>query len=124
MPEAVEESAWVGTRWRIRRHTFAHVLTIEDGWPAADARAAGTDGTVLTFRATGAELDALSNAGRPFFKPQWFRDIVGMVLGAETCWDEVGELVTDSSCVVAPRTLAASVHVPGTSSAVPPTEAL
>ena len=44
----------MGTRWRIRKRTFAHVLTIEAGWPPAYARAAATDGpcTVLTFRST------------------------------------------------------------------------
>jgi hypothetical protein len=26
--EVREETAWVGTRWRIRRKTFAHVLMI------------------------------------------------------------------------------------------------
>ena len=31
LPEAYEESAWVGTRWRIRKNTFAHVLTIDAG---------------------------------------------------------------------------------------------
>ena len=29
LPEAYEEQAWVGTRWRIRKRTFAHVLVIE-----------------------------------------------------------------------------------------------
>jgi hypothetical protein len=33
LPESHEESAWVGTRWRIRARTFAHVLTIDAGWP-------------------------------------------------------------------------------------------
>ncbi len=27
LPEAYEEQAWVGTRWRVRGRTFAHVLT-------------------------------------------------------------------------------------------------
>ena len=29
LPEAYEESAWAGTRWRIRQRTFAHVRTVE-----------------------------------------------------------------------------------------------
>ena len=57
LPEAHEEQAWVGTRWRIRKETFAHVLMIADGWPPVYARAAGTDGPVcvLTFQSPGTE---------------------------------------------------------------------
>ncbi len=112
LPDAYEEQAWVGTRWRIRTQTFAHVLVIDSGWPPAYARAAGSDGpvTVLTFRSSGAELDALANAGHPFFKPVWFPDIVGMVLEDDVDWDEVAELVTESYCALAPRRLAELVH--------------
>ena len=35
LPEIYEEQAWVGTRWRIRNRTFAHVLMIAAGWPPA-----------------------------------------------------------------------------------------
>jgi hypothetical protein len=35
LPEAHEETAWVGVRWRIRTNTFAHVLVINAGWPPA-----------------------------------------------------------------------------------------
>ena len=57
LPEAYEEPAWVGTRWRIRTRTFAHVVVIDDGSPPAYARAAGSDGplTVVTFRGAGQE---------------------------------------------------------------------
>ena len=55
LPEVVEQEAWVGTRWRIRTKTFAHVLVVDDGRPAAHARALGHDGpaVVLTFRSAG-----------------------------------------------------------------------
>ena len=114
LPEAYEEPAWVGTRWRIRKRTFAHVLTVDSGWPPAYARAAGSDGpmTVMTFRSSGPELAALSNAGHPFFKPVWFPDIVGMVLDAGVDWDEVGELLTESYCILAPKTLVELVDRP------------
>ena len=114
LPETRQEDAWVGTRWRVRMATFAHVVTIDGGHPPAYARAAGTDGpaTVLTFRAAGAELDALAHAGAPFFKPVWFRDIVGMTIDEHTDWVEVAELVTDSYCVLAPKKLAARVTEP------------
>ena len=111
LPESYEEPAWVGTRWRIRTRTFAHVVAIVDGSPPAFARAAGTDGpvTVLTFRSSGPELDALQASGPPFFKPPWWSDIVGMVLDERTDWTEVGELLTESYCALAPKKLAAQV---------------
>jgi hypothetical protein len=114
LPEIVEESAWVGTRWRVRTKTFAHVLTISDGWPPAYAEAAGTDGPacVLTFRARGPELEVLRLAPKPFFKPVWFPDIVGLVLDDATDWDEVGELLTESYCALAPQKLVALVDRP------------
>ena len=114
LPEVHEEPAWVGTRWRIRTRTFAHVLTIESGWPPAYARAAGADGpmTVLTFRSSGLELDALTSAGHPFFSPEWGPDVVGMVLEDGVDWDEVAELVTESYCVLAPQRLVALVDRP------------
>jgi hypothetical protein len=42
----------------------------------------------------------------------WGRDAVGMVLDDDTDWDEVGELVTDSFCVMAPKKLVALVDRP------------
>ncbi len=112
LPESREEEAWVGTRWRIRASTFAHVVAIDGGWPQAYATAAGTAGpaTVLTFRSAGDELAALEAGGPPFFKPVWFRDIVGMVLDDGTDWREVEELVTESYCLLAPKRLVALVR--------------
>jgi hypothetical protein len=107
LPEAYEEQAWVGTRWRVRKRTFAHVLAVEYGWPPAYARAAATDGpaTVMTFRSSGPELAALRGAGHPFFAPVWRADEVGLVLDAGVDWDEVAELLTESYCVLAPEAL-------------------
>ncbi len=114
LPEAYEEEAWVGTRWRVRKQTFAHVLAISGGWPPAYARAAGSDGpvTVLTFRSAGPELHALANSGPPFFKPRWHPQVVGMALGDGVDWDEVEELVTESYCVLAPKRLVERVERP------------
>jgi hypothetical protein len=115
LPEVEEEAAWVGTRWTVRRKNFAHVVAIDDGHPPGYAKAAGSDGplVVLTFRSSGPELDVLSHAGPPYFKPVWFPDIVGLVLGEATDWDEVAELVTESYCLLAPGHLAAQVDRPG-----------
>lgn len=115
LPEAHEEQAWVGTRWLVRKKTFAHVLTVEDGWPPAYARAASTDGPVclLTFRSSGEELERLRCAPYPFFAPVWWHDIIGVVLDAETDWDEISELLTESYCALAPKKLVALVDRPG-----------
>ncbi len=114
LPEAYEERAWVGTRWRVRTRTFAHVLLIDAGWPPAYARAAATDGpvTVLTFRSSGPELDVLRGSGRPFFPPPWRQDEVGMLIGADVEWSEVAELLTDSYCLLASKGLSAQVNRP------------
>ena len=111
LPETREEQAWVGVRWRIRNHTFAHVLTIESGWPPAYAKVAKTDGpsTVLTFRSSGDELHALASTGPPFFMPGWWPDIVGLAFDAKVDWVEVKELVTESYRLLAPKKLAALV---------------
>jgi hypothetical protein len=116
LPEAYEEEAWVGVRWRVRGQTFAHVLVIDAGWPPAYARAAHTDGpaTVMMFRSSGPDLAALREGGPPFFAPPWRADEVGLVLAAYVDWAEVAELVTDSYCLQAPKRLAATVVRPTT----------
>ena len=103
LPEAYEERAWAGIRWRIRNRTFAHVLSI-DG-PGAPV-------TVMSFRAEGADLDVLHRAGHPFFRPGAGRGVVGIVLDDTTDWEEVEELIMDSYCVVAPKRLAGLVDRP------------
>ncbi|MCS7480624.1 MmcQ/YjbR family DNA-binding protein [Umezawaea endophytica] len=115
LPDAYEERAWRGTRWMVRKRTFAHVLTVEPEHPAAYARAAGATGAivVMTFRAPGSELDALVGSGHPFFKAGWGTDVVGLVLTDDVDWTEVGELLTDSYCVLAPKKLVALVDRPG-----------
>jgi hypothetical protein len=114
LPETYEEPAWVGTRWRVRKRTFAHVLTVGPDHQLAYARAADTDEPVcvLTFRSPGDEIQALVSGGHPFFKPGWGEDVVGMVLDSGVDWEEVGELLTESYCVLAPKRLAAQVDRP------------
>jgi hypothetical protein len=123
LPEAYEEPAWTGTRWRVRTRTFAHVLTIDPSTASAHARAAGGRDkglmTLMTFRAPAEELDALASAGPPYFRARWGRDVVGLVFSRRTDWDEVAELITDSFCVLAPQKLIARVVRP---SVIPPTD--
>jgi YjbR len=99
LPDAYEERAWAGTRWMVRKRTFAHVLCVDtkDASPLI----------VLSFRSAGEELEMLRGAGHPFFMLGWGRDGIGMVLADDTEWGEVAELVTESFCVVAPKRLAA-----------------
>ncbi|MDI2130065.1 MmcQ/YjbR family DNA-binding protein [Yinghuangia seranimata] len=114
LPDAYEEAAWVGRRWRVRDKTFAHVVTVVDGRPPAFAKVIGHDGpaTVVTFRSAGEELQALCRAGHPFFRAGWGRDVVGMYLDDATDWGEVAELMTESFCVMAPTRLRDRVDRP------------
>ena len=114
LPQTYEEPAWVGIRWRIRKRTFAHVLSVDPDHQAAYARAARTDEPVcvMTFRAAGDELRALISGGYPFYKAGWGHDVVVMVLDATIDWAEVAELLTESYRILAPKRLAASVHGP------------
>lgn len=108
LPEAYQEDAWTGVRWRVRTKTFAHVMVAQEGYESAyvDITGVRAPTTVLTFRATGDELLALSHAGPPFYKPPWSPTVVGVVLDVDTDWDEVAELVTESYRSCAPRKLA------------------
>jgi hypothetical protein len=103
LPEAYEERAGPGTRWMVRRRNFAHVLSI-DSPRRAD--------TILTFRASGPELEVLLRMGHPFFRAGWGANVMGMVLDGRTDWDEVAELLTESYCIMAPKKLVALVDRP------------
>ena len=108
LPEAVEEDAWTGVRWRIRTKTFAHVLVAQEGYTSAyrDVTGVTEPTTVLTFRSSGDELLALVHAGPPFYRPPWSPTVIGMVLDDGTDWSEVAELVTESYRFCAPQKLA------------------
>ena len=108
LPEAYEEDAWTGIRWRIRAKTFAHVMVAQAGFESSfrDITGIGEPTTVLTFHAAGDELLALVHAGPPFYRPPWSPTIVGMVIDDDTDWAEVADLVTESYRVCAPQKLA------------------
>ncbi len=107
LPEAYEEDAWTGVRWRIRAKTFAHVMVAQAGYESSFREITGVVNptTVLTFRASGDELLALVHAGMPFYKPPWSPMVVGMVIDDDTDWAEVADLVTESYRVCAPQKL-------------------
>jgi hypothetical protein len=114
LPEAYEEPAWVGTRWRIRKRTFAHVLSVDPDHHMAYARAVESDQPlcVLTFHSPGNEIAGLVSAGHPFFKPPWSPSVVGMVLDGEEDWHEIAELLTESYRLLAPKRLAGLLTEP------------
>jgi hypothetical protein len=69
LPDAYEEDAWTGVRWRVRNKTFAHVLVAQEGYASLyrDITGVTEPSTVLTFRSSGDELLALTHAGPPFW---------------------------------------------------------
>jgi hypothetical protein len=99
-PECHEESAWVGTRWRVGAATIAHVFGGEDQLFR------------ITFRAEPDEVMAFEHLGAPYFRAGWGRNVVGMLLDDDTDWDELAELLTDSYCLQAPVSLADRVARP------------
>lgn len=107
LPEAYEEEAWTGVRWRIRTKTFAHVMVAQEGYESALREITGIADptTVLTFHSSGDELLALTHAPLPFYKPPWSGTIVGLILDDDTDWAEVAELVTESYRFCAPQKL-------------------
>jgi hypothetical protein len=112
LPDAYEQAAWVGTRWKVRNHTFANVLgvTIESsddvGYEPGDSL------VLVAFRASGDELEVLRHAGPPFVHLGWGRDAIGMVLDAEIDVEEVRELLVESYCTRAPKKLVAQIDRP------------
>ena len=103
LPEVHDDPRWPVQRWLIRRRIFASVITTanEHG-----------ENTFLQFRSPGEELNVLFSTGHPFFRAGWGENVVGMVLTPTTDWDEVGELLTDSYCLLAPKKLVALVQPP------------
>ncbi|GAA0581858.1 hypothetical protein GCM10010172_78620 [Paractinoplanes ferrugineus] len=113
LPEAYEEPAWIGVRWRIRARTVAHVYTPDLARNPFYAEHAidGAAPTVMTFRVPVDDLFGLT-ADFPFFRAPWGTDVAAVILGDHTDWTEIAELITDSYCRMAPKSLAARVAAP------------
>jgi len=111
LPQAYEETAWTGVRWKIRQKTFAHSLIINEGWPPAYAKAAATRGPacIVTFRSRLPEVDAEVFRQFPFFKPIWWPDIVGTFIDEHTDWKHIEALLKESYRMLAPQKLADTV---------------
>lgn len=100
LPQARMEDAWVGTRWRVRQATIAHVFGGEDQLFR------------ITFRAEMDEVLAFEHLGPRYFRVGWGQNVAGMLIDEETDWEELTELLTDSYCLQAPAKLAAQVARP------------
>jgi hypothetical protein len=104
LPECRRGTAWVGVHWRV---------TIGSGWATVAHVFGGEDQRFrVVFRAEPDEVIALQHLGEPYFRAGWGRNVVGMLLDDDTDWEELGELLTDSYCVQAPRRLADQVPRP------------
>lgn len=100
LPFCNEEDAWVGVRWRVGNATVAHVFGGEDGLFR------------IIFRGEPGEVMAFQHLGAPYFKTDWGRDVIGMILDDDTDWKELSELITDSYCLMAPAHLVEQVNRP------------
>ncbi|MCU7724282.1 MmcQ/YjbR family DNA-binding protein [Actinoplanes sp. KI2] len=111
LPEAYEEPAWIGVRWRIRKRTFAHVCEPRPERYSAYPRHLIADEAlvVMTFRVPADDLAGLTADGFPFFRAEWGHNVAGAVLGDHTDWTEIAELITDSYGEMAPKFLVARV---------------
>jgi hypothetical protein len=81
----------------IRRRSFCLLVAVEDP--------TGTPVPLLVLRADPVEREALLSIGHPFFAPRGGGDRIGVLLAEDTDWEEVGELVTESYRVLAPKKL-------------------
>jgi hypothetical protein len=111
LPEAYEEPAWIGVRWRIRTRTVAHVYTPDPERHPVYARQVvdGEAPTVMTFRVPLDDLLGLTAGGFPFFRAPWGHNVAAVILGDHTDWTEIAELITESYCELAPKFLVARV---------------
>lgn len=99
LPETtLKTDAWAHA-FQIRRRTFAFLL--------APADPEGVTRPLLVVRADELERRALLQGGHPYFPVGAGHDRLGIVLGAETDWTEIGELVTESYRRLAPKKLVA-----------------
>nr|WP_281497266.1 MmcQ/YjbR family DNA-binding protein [Ornithinimicrobium sp. F0845] len=97
LPECDREAAWVGERWRVGQATVAHVFGGED------------QQFRIVFRAPDSEVMAFEHLGPSFFRAGWGRNVVGAILGDDTDWEDLREMLVDSYCTQAPARLVAQL---------------
>lgn len=102
-PSRVEERSTAHS-FDIRKRSFCLLVT--------RVSPAGRPVTVLVLRADPDEREALLAIGHPFFPPRAGHGRIGVVLGDDTDWEEIGELVLESYRVLAPKKLGALLDRP------------
>lgn len=100
LPECRQEPAWVGVRWRVGQATIAHVFGGEDGRFR------------ITLRGDPEDVRAFEHLGPPYFRAEWGRNVIGMILDDATDWAEVAELLIVSYVIQAPARLASRIALP------------
>ena len=104
-PEATEKKAWGHPTFRVRDKIFASVGYYESG-PGIGAELGAE---VMTMKAAEGEQEVLLAQGHPFFYPNYVgsRGWIGVVLGDDSDFGEIAELIEDSYRQIAPRKLVA-----------------
>lgn len=109
LPEATEIETWGHPTFRVRNKIFAGIGA-SDGQGSTSFAPDEVDGRMITMtmKAAAGEQESLLASGAPFFRPRYVgqRGWIGIVIDDETDWAEVEELVLDSYCAIAPKTLA------------------
>ena len=85
--------------FEIRRRSFCLLIALESP--------TGKPVPLLVLRAVPDERDELLSIGHPFFAPRGGRGRIGVRITADTDWEEIRELVTDSYRTLAPKKLTA-----------------
>ncbi len=101
LPDATEKETWEHPTFRVRDKIFAAIGT--------------ADGiTTMSMKAAPGEQEQLLATGHPFFRPRYTgnKGWIGILVDDGTDWTEVAELVTDSFCTIAPKTVARRVERP------------
>jgi predicted DNA-binding protein (MmcQ/YjbR family) len=100
LPEAYEEETWGEATFRVRKKIFCMAGGHDPAQPS------------LTLKATDPDQQALLAQGTPFFLPAYVghKGWIGVDLGSDGVdWTEIGELVTESYRLIAPKRLAALI---------------
>jgi hypothetical protein len=83
--------------FEVRRRIVLYLSRIEDP--------SGATVDLLVVNADPDERAALLATGHPFFAPGSGRNRLGVVVDESSDWDELGELITESYRLVAPKKL-------------------
>ncbi len=118
LPEATEIETWGHPTFRVRNKIFAGIGA-SDGqgstsFASTELESLGDVVITMTMKAAPGEQESLLASGLPFFRPKYVgsRGWIGIIVDDETDWAEVEELVMDSYCAIAPKTLAKQLTSP------------